>query len=75
MIQLVIEVAGECGLNINNGKINVLLFIHHGIRLEEVGVIRVSNTTRYLGVDMGDSRMCFREYRKRKIKLAERMAN
>ena len=36
MIQMVIEVAGECGLNINKGKSNVLLFNHDGIRLEEV---------------------------------------
>ena len=77
MIQMVIEVdvAGECRLNINKGKSNVLLFNHDGIRLEEVGGIRASNTIRYLGADMGDSRMCFCEYRKGKIQLAERMAN
>ena len=44
MIQRVTEVAGECGLNINKGKSNVLLFNHDGIILEEVGGIRVSNT-------------------------------
>ena len=75
MIQMVIEVAGECGLNINKGKSNILLFNHDGIRPEEVGGIRVSNTIRYLGADMGDSRMCFCEYKKGKIHLAERMAN
>ena len=58
-------------MNINKGKSNVLLFNHDGVRLEEVGGIRVSNTIRYLG----DSRMCFREYRKGKIQLTERMAN
>ena len=72
---MVIEVVGECGLNINKGKSNVLLFNHDGIRLEEVGGIRVSNTIRYLGADVGDSRVCFRECRKGKIQLAERMAN
>ena len=36
MIQMVIKVARECGLNINKGKSNVLLFIHDGVRLEEV---------------------------------------
>ena len=44
MIQRVTEVAGECGLNINKGKSNALLFNHNGIILEEVGGIRVSNT-------------------------------
>ena len=67
--------AGECGLNINKGKNNVVVFNHDGIRLEEVGGIRVSNTIRYLGADKGDSRMCFRKYRKGKIQLAERMEN
>ena len=37
MIQMVIEVAGECVLNINKGKSNVLLFNHDGIRLERLG--------------------------------------
>ena len=36
MIQMVIEVAGECGLNINKGKSNVLLFNHDGITLESL---------------------------------------
>ena len=49
-------------LNINKGKNNVLLFNHDGIRLEEVGGIRVSNTIGYLCADMEDSRMSFREY-------------
>ena len=75
MSQMVIEVAGECGLKINKGKSNVLLFYHHGIRLEEVGGKIVSNTIRYLGADIGDSIMCFREYRKGKIQLEERIAN
>ena len=52
-----------------------MLFNQDGIRLEEVGGIWVSNTIRYLGADVGESRVCFREYRKGKIQLAERMAN
>ena len=75
MIKMVVEVAGECGLNINKGTSNVLIFNHDRIRLEEVVGIKVSNTIRYLGADVGDSRKCFREYRKGKIQLAERMAN
>ena len=74
MIQMVKEVAGTCGLKINKGKSNVLIFNNDGIRLEEVGGIRVSNTIRYLGIDRGDSRMYFHEYRKRRIQLAEKMA-
>ena len=69
IIQMVIEVAGKWGLNINKGKNNVLLFNQVRIGWEEVGGIRISNTIRYLCVDMGDGRMFFREYRKGKIKL------
>ena len=43
MIQMMIEVALECGLNINKGKSNVLLFNHDGIGLEEVGGIIINN--------------------------------
>ena len=35
-IQMAIEVSGECGLNINKGKSNLLLFNHDGIRLESL---------------------------------------
>ena len=41
--------------------------------MEEVGGIRVANTIRYLGANMGDSRMCFRECRTEKIQLGEIM--
>ena len=34
LIQMVTEVAGECGLNINKGKSNVLIYNHDVIRLE-----------------------------------------
>ena len=46
-------------------------------RLDEVGGIRVANTIRYLGlgVDLRESRLCFREYQKGKVRLAEKMAN
>ena len=44
-------------------------------RLDEVGGIRVTNTIRYLGIDQRDSRLCFMEYQKGKVRLAEKMAN
>ena len=38
MIQMVVEVAGECGLKINKGKSNVLLLNCKGVKPDEVGV-------------------------------------
>ena len=54
-IQTVMEVAGECGLNINKGKSNVLLFNRNGIRLQEAEEICLSNTIRYLGATVTNS--------------------
>ena len=41
----------------------------------KVGGVRVASTIRYLGTDVGDSRLCFQHYKKGRIGLAERMAN
>ena len=37
MIGVVVEVAGRCGLNINMGKCNILLYNHKGIPPKRVG--------------------------------------
>ena len=37
MIGVVVRVAGRCGLNINKGKSNDLLYNHRGIPPERVG--------------------------------------
>ena len=44
MIRLVMEVAGKCGLNINKGKSNVLLYNCKGGHPERVGGIGVLGT-------------------------------
>ena len=72
---MVVEVAGECGLSINKGKSNVLLYNYREGKPDEVGGMKVVNTIRYLGTDVGDSRVCFGECQKGKMRLAERMAN
>ena len=45
MIQMVVEVAGECELKINNGKSNVLLFNCKGVKPDEVGGVRFGKST------------------------------
>ena len=39
---------------------------------DEVGGMKVVSCIRYLGTDVGDSRLCFGEYQKGKIRLAEK---
>ena len=72
MIQMVLVVAGECGLNINKGHSNVLLFNHYGISLEEVGG---NKSIKYLVTDVEDCRICCREYKHGKIESEEKIAN
>ena len=75
MIRIVVEVAGECGLCINKGKSSVLLYNCRAGKLDEVGGTKVVSSIRYLGTDVGDSRLCFGECQKGKIRLAEKKAN
>ena len=76
MIGLVVEVAGKCGLNINKGKSNVLVYNRRGRgHPKRVGGIEVASSVRYLGTDLGNSRQCFGSYKKGKLVLTESMAN
>ena len=68
-------VAGECGLCINKRKSSVLLYNCRAGKPDEVGGMKVVSSIRYLGTDIGDSRLCFGECQKGKIRLAEEMAN
>ena len=75
MIRMVVEVAGESVLCINEGKSSVLLYNCRAGKPDEVGGMKVVSSIRYLGTDVGDSRLCFGECPKGKIRLAEKMAN
>ena len=33
------------------------------VKPDEVGGVRVASTIRYLGTDVGDSRLCFHDYK------------
>ena len=49
--------AGRCGLKINKGKSNILLYNHRGIVAERVAGVAVAKCVRYLGTDMGNGRI------------------
>ena len=61
---MVVEVAGECEQCINKGKSSVLLYNCRKGTPDEVGGMEVVSSIRYLGKDVGDSRLCFGEYQK-----------
>ena len=60
-MEMVVEVAGECGLCMNKGKSSVLLYNCREGKPDEVGGMKVVSSVRYLGLgaDVGDSRLCF----------------
>ena len=69
MITVVVGAAGRCGLSINKGKSNVILYNYRGIQTERVEGIAVTNSVRYLETDLGNSRNCFNAYRKGRVAL------
>ena len=75
MIVVVVRVAGRCGSSINKGKRSVMLYNYTGIPMERVKGVAVTNSIRYLRLDMGNSWKCFSAYKKGRVALAEKMAN
>ena len=75
MIRLVVEVAGKCGLNINKGESNVVVYNCRGEHPERVGEIEIASSVRYLGIDLGNRKQCLSSYKKGKLVLTEKMTN
>ena len=63
---MVVEVAGECRLCINKRKSSVLLYNCREGKPDEVCGMKEASSIRYLGTDVGDSRLCFGECQKKK---------
>ena len=76
MIEMVERYGREYGLKINKGKSACMMFnVDEGERESDLGDIDVVEKMKYLGVELSDQRDCFAGNRKKKIDLAERMAN
>ena len=73
MIRMVVEVASEFGQCINKRKSSVLLYNCREGKPHEVGGMKVVSSIRYLGTDVVDSRLCFGECQKGKIRFAANM--
>ena len=74
-VTLFLEEKFQRGLCINKGKSSVLLYNCIAGKPDEVGGMKVVSSIRYLGTDVGNSRLCFGECQTGKIRLVENMAN
>ena len=75
MLKLMEGCGMDYGLEINRDK-SVFMVFNESERVDGmVGGVRMVERMRYLGVDVTAGRDCYAENRKRKIELAERMAN
>ena len=77
MMNVLREVALECGLEINNGKSQCVVYCgrRNWEKFGHIDGIRVTNQMKYLGTVVNDGRGYFRLHRKNKIQLGEKMSN
>jgi len=75
MVNLLEESSAECGLLVNREKSVCLVFNGDEAEGASIAGIKVATEVRYLGVKVVNQQDCFKEHRREKIELAERMAN
>jgi len=75
IVGLLEDTARQCGLLINRNKSVCLIFNGESPEGTLVGGVKVARDMRYLGIKVINEWDCFREHRREKIDLAERMAN
>ena len=69
------RVSGEFGLKLNKEKSYCVIFNGNIDKAESVGGVKVVGGYKYLGVEVEASGDCFRNNRRGKMELAERMSN
>ena len=62
-IQVLMNIAEECGMNINKDKSNIIIFNHkEKIHEDNIEGIQITDTINYLGVTIQNKRDCFNLY-------------
>ena len=74
LIEILETVAGDIGLRINRKKTQIIIF-NMKEKPKEIEKIEVVDEIRYLGVQISNSRDCFKQYKDQKIRLAQKMSN
>ena len=73
-IRILVEVAQECGLELNKEKSNILVF-NNKEETENIEGINVTTEIKYLGIKVVNKRNCFKEQKQKAINEAYKFAN
>ena len=73
-IKALIEVCGDCGLEINKDKSNIIIF-NMKDKPAEIEGIKVTESIKYLGLEIEGKRNMFAKQKKNMIRKAEKLAN
>lgn len=73
-IDLIENIAMQCGLQINKEKSNILMY-NQREQLDTIANIKICNKIKYLGITIENKKNCFREHKKEKLNKAKQLAN
>ena len=73
-IKALVQIAGECGLEINKTKSNILIYNMKDPPTDIEG-IEVTDSVKYLGTKIANKRNCFQEHKKQIFKKAYKFIN
>ena len=68
------KICRECGLEINKDKSNILIFNMED-KPEEIEGIKVTESIKYLGIEIEGKKNMFKKQRKSMIEKAEKLSN
>ena len=75
-IQVLMNIAEECGMNRNKDKSNIMIFNHkEKIHEDNIEGIQITDTINYLGVTIQSKRDCFKKHTIEQMNKARRYAN
>ena len=75
-IRVLMNIAEECGININKDKSNIMIFNHkEKIHEDNIEGIQITDTINYLGVTIQNKRDCFKKHTIKQMNKARRYAN
>lgn len=73
-IDLLIKKGEETGLEISKEKSKIIIFNEKEV-IEKIKDIEVTDTIKYLGVEINNKKNCFKVYKKKVVQKARQMAN
>merc|ERR1711972_190554 len=74
IIQILIDIAGECGLELNKDKSKILIY-NNKEKIEEIQGIKTTNEIKYLGLTVTNNRDCFNNQKQHNKDEATKYSN